>query len=103
MATNKKAKILVLVSLVMLLVVICVLGYNLYETHKWNDIYFRHMMQAESELDRVRVIDFTDQRFNANYKIRISRDEVKIEPVVESHGVTIPNPLLNASPTTKAE
>ena len=100
---SKKAKILVLASWMVSLVVICVLGYNLYETHKWNDIYFRHMMQAENELDRVRVIDFTDQRFGADYKIRISRDEVKIEPVKESHSVTILNPLLSAPPTTKAE
>jgi hypothetical protein len=103
MNMSKKAKILVLVSWAVPLVVICVLSCNLYETHKWNDIYFRHMMQAESELDRVRVIDFTDQRFGADYKIRISRDEVKIEPVAESHSVTIPNPLYNAPPTSKAE
>jgi len=51
------------------------------------------MMQAKSELDRVRVIDFTDQRYDAAYKIRISRNEVKIEPVAKSHSVTIPNPL----------
>jgi len=61
------------------------------------------MMQAESELDRVRVIDFTDQRYDAAYKIRISRDEVKIEPVAKSHSVTIPNPLYKAPPTSQAE
>jgi len=98
---SRKAKMVIVLSYVVLLAIICVLGYNLFETHKWSDIYFRHMMQAESELDRVRVIDFTDQRFNANYKIRISRDEVKIEPVVESHGVTIPNPLSPPAPQGK--
>lgn len=100
---SRKVKMVIVLSYVVLLAIICVIGCNLYEAHKWSDIYFRHMMQAESELDRVRVIDFADQRFNVNYKIRISHEEVKIESVVESRGVTIPNPLLGPSPTSKAE
>ncbi|MBI1866144.1 MAG: hypothetical protein HY005_02570 [Candidatus Staskawiczbacteria bacterium] len=100
---SRKAKMVIASSYVVLLVIVCVLGYNLYETYKWNDIYFRHMMQAEGELDRVRVIDFTDQRFGTAYKIRISRNEVKIEPVMESHSVTIPNPLFKAPPVSQVE
>ena len=98
-----KAKVAIVVSYIALLAIICVLGYNLYETHRWSNIYFENRMRVEDELNRVRIIDFTDQRFNANYKIRISRDEVKIEPVVENHGVTIPNPLFKTSPTSQAE
>ena len=103
MVMSKKAKILVLASWMVSLVVICVLGYNLFEAHKWSNIYFENRMRVEDELNRVRIIDFTDQRYGADYKIRISRDEVKIEPVTESHGVTIPNPLFKAPATSKAE
>ena len=41
---NTKVK----VAFVVLFVVICVLGYELYQEHKWSGIYFRHMMQNDT-------------------------------------------------------
>ena len=100
---NRKLMIVIAAIFIVMLGAICVLSYELYEAHRWNDIYFRHMMQAEDELDRVRIINFVDHRFDAAYKIGISRDEVKIDPVVQSHSVTIPNPLFKAPPISQAE
>ena len=49
-----RIKLVVSVVIAALLVVICVLSYNLYQEHKWGNIYFRHMMQAEQQLDQVK-------------------------------------------------
>jgi hypothetical protein len=50
---SRKLK-LVVASWAILLVVILVLGYKLYEEHKWSDIFFSQMMQAERQCDQYR-------------------------------------------------
>lgn len=86
---NRRLTVLVIALLMLCLVVF--LSYRLYESEKWRGIYFRHMMAAEDELARSRVVYFSDDRLPPReYKITITRDEVKAEQV---HSVTIPNPL----------
>jgi hypothetical protein len=59
MNTNRVLKVVVVV----LLVVVVVLGCKLYKECRWNDIFFRHMTDAQTELDAIK---------NANASVSIS-------------------------------
>lgn len=85
---NKK---FVVVSWLVLLVVIGVLGYNLYQERQYNKIIFRHYMEAENDLQGVllRRLSQTEGEMRQYEKVF----SVYWAERSARQGVSIPNPL----------